>query len=73
MRKDQYHIEMDDLSPYSIERSKDCEEWEDVSQEELNELLDQVPDERARNFLCVVRGGSTSLFGRHYYRIRPQS
>ncbi len=73
MRKDSYHIEMEDLSAFLVERSRDCEEWEEVTQEELNDLLDQVPDERARNFLSVVRGGSTCLFGRHFYRIRPKS
>ena len=54
MRKDKYHTEMEDLSAFLVERSRDCEEWEEVSQEELNDLLDQVPDERARNFLSVV-------------------
>jgi len=73
MRKDSYHIEMEDLSPFHVERSRDCEEWEDVLQDELNDLLDQVPDDRARNFLSVVRGGGTSLFGRYFYRIRPKS
>jgi len=73
MRKNQYHIEMDDLSSFPIQRSRDCEEWEDVTHEELNDLLDQVPDDRAMNFLSVVRGGGMSLFGRYFYRIRPRS
>jgi hypothetical protein len=73
MRKDRYHIEFDSLSRFHVERSSDRETWEDVAQDELDELLDQVPDERARNFLSVVRGGSMSLFGRYFYRIRPQS
>lgn len=73
MRKDRYHIEMDNLSRFPIERSLDCEEWEEVTNEELDELLDQVPDSKAKNFLAVVRGGSLSLFGGYYYRIRPQT
>ncbi len=73
MRKDRYHIEMENISRFPIERSRDCEEWEKVTLAELDDLLDQVPDERASNFLSVVRGGSLSLFGRYFYRIRPQS
>ena len=73
MRKDRYHIELDNVSRFPIERSRDCEEWEEVTHIELDDLLDQVPEERARNFLSVVRGGSMSLFGRYFYRIRPQS
>jgi hypothetical protein len=73
MRKDSYHIEMDNLSRFPIERSSDCENWEDVSQEELNAVLDKVDEERAKNFLAVVRGGSFSKLEGYFYRIRPQS
>ncbi len=73
MRKDRYHIEMDNISRFPIERSRDGQEWEAVTHPELDDLLDQVPEDRAKNFLSVVRGGSMSLFGRYFYRIRPQS
>ena len=73
MRKDSYHIEMDNLSHFPIERSGDCENWEDVSHEELDALLDKVDDEKAKNFLAVVRGGSFSRLEGYFYRIRPQS
>ena len=73
MRKDSYHIEMDNLSRFSLERSGDCESWEDVSQEELYIILDKVDDEKAKNFLAVVRGGSFSRLEGYYYRIRPRS
>jgi len=73
MRKDSYNIEMDNLSRFPLERSGDCENWEDVSQEELDALLDKVDDEKAKNFLAVVRGGSFSRLAGYFYRIRPQS
>jgi hypothetical protein len=73
MRKDSYHIEMDNLSHFPIERSGDCENWEDVSHEELDALLDKVDDEKAKNFLAVVRGGSFSRLAGYFYRIRPRS
>ncbi len=73
MRKDSYHIEMDDLTPFPLERSGDCENWEDVSQEELDALLDKVDEEKAKNFLAVVRGGGFSKLEGYFYRIRPRS
>jgi len=73
MRKDSYHIEMDNLSRFPIERSGDCESWEDVSQEELDALLDKVDELKVKNFLAVVRGGSFSKLEGYFYRIRPQS
>ena len=73
MRKDSYHIEMDNLSRFPIERSGDCENWEDVSHEELDALLDTVDEEMAKNFLAVVRGGSFSRLEGYFYRIRPRS
>ena len=73
MRKDSYHIEMDDLSRFPIERSGDCENWEDVTQEELDAILDKVDENKARNFLAVARGGSLSRLEGYFYRIRPRS
>lgn len=73
MRTDRYHIEMDNLSRFPIERSTDCENWEDVSQEELDALLDNADENKAKNFLAVVRGGSFSRLEGYFYRIRPRS
>jgi broad specificity phosphatase PhoE len=73
MRKDSYHIEMDNLSRFPIERSDDCESWEDVSQEELDALLDKLDETKTKNFLAVVRGGSFSMLEGYFYRIRPRS
>ena len=73
MRKDSHHIEMDNLSRFAIERSDDCENWEDVSHEELDMLLDKADEEKAKNFLAVIRGGSFSMLEGYFYRIRPRS
>ncbi len=73
MRKDSYHIEMDDLTRFPLERSSDCENWEDVSHAELDQILDQVDEDKAKNFLAVVRGGGFSMLAGYFYRIRPQS
>ena len=73
MRKDSYHIAMDDLTRFPLERSGDCETWEDISHDELNALLDKVDEERTKTFLAVVRGGSFARLDGFYYRIRPRS
>ena len=73
MRTDSYHIAMDDLSRFPLERSGDCETWEDVSHEELNALLDEADEAKVKNFLAVVRGGSLSQLEGYFYRIRPRS
>lgn len=73
MRTDHLHIEMDNLSRFPIERSGDCENWEEVSHEELDALLDKVDEAKAKNFLAVVRGGSFSRLAGYFYRIRPRS
>ena len=73
MRTDSYHIAMDDLSRFPLERSGDCEDWEDVSHDELNTLLDEVDEAKAKNFLAVVRGGSMSKLDGYFYRIRPRN
>lgn len=73
MRKNRYHIEMEDISRFPLERSMDCQEWEEVSHEELNEILDRVAENKASVFLDVVRGGSFCKLEGYFYRIRPQS
>ncbi len=73
MRKDNYHIAMEDLSAFSLERSAECEDWEEISHEELNAVLDTVSEEKAKTFLGVVRNGSFCQLQGWFYRIRPQS
>lgn len=73
MRTDRCHIKMEDLSRFNLERSTDCEDWEDVSNEELTAILDQESDDKTKTFLGVIRGGSQCLLRGYFYRIRPQS
>ncbi|MGP0566824.1 hypothetical protein ACTRW9_02575 [Nitrospina sp. 32_T5] len=73
MRMDRYKIKMEDISPYPIERSADCQEWEDVPHEELESILDTVPEDKVRTFLGVVRNGSFAALDGYFYRIRPRS
>ncbi len=73
MRKDRYHIAMEDISAFSLERSAECEDWEEISHEELNAVLDTVSEEKAKTFLGVVRNGSFCQLQGWFYRIRPQS
>jgi len=73
MRKNRHHIEMENVSRFPLERSTDCQEWEEVSHEELDEILDLVTENKASVFLDVVRGGSLCKLEGYFYRIRPQS
>ena len=73
MRKDSYHIAMEDVSAFSLERSAECEDWEEISHEELNAVLDTVSEEKAKTFLGVIRNGSFCQLQGWFYRIRPQS
>ena len=73
MREDKFHIAMDDLSAFPLERSPDSEDWEEVGHEELDAVLDTVSDEKAKTFLGVIRNGSFCLLQGWFYRIRPQS
>jgi len=72
MREDRYHIKMEDISHYPLERSVDCREWEDVSHEELESILDTVSEDKAKVFLGVIRNGSFAPLQGYFYRIRPQ-
>jgi len=71
MKKDRYRIAMENLSEFFLERSNDLEEWEDASHSELEQILEEIPDEKARSFLSVVRGGSMCQLQGYFYRIRP--
>ena len=45
MTKDQFHIEMEDISMYPLERSADYYFWEEISFVELNEnILSKLSD-----------------------------
>jgi len=72
MREDRYHIEMEDVSRFPLERSADCQDWEECSQDELNRILDALPEDKVKTFLGVLRNGSFPRLGDFFYRIRPK-
>ena len=49
MAKDQFHIEMEDISMYPLERSADYYFWEEISFIELNEnILIKLSNEKLK-------------------------
>ena len=70
MTQDQYHIEMEDISKYPLQRSADYSYWEEISFEELQKtILAKLTDEKLKTFLGVVRNGSAFKLGDYFYRI----
>jgi len=70
--KDHHHIEMEDISQFPIERSEDYVFWEPVSHEELNKILETLPEEKVKTFLGIVRNGSSFLLKDTHYRIKAR-
>ncbi len=71
MVEDRFHIEMEDISQFEIERSADYSFWEDLSQEELHEkTLCGLSEDKLKRFLEVVRTGSVFKLNDYYYRIK---
>jgi hypothetical protein len=69
--KDKYNIEMEDISNFPLERSKNFFFWEDISyQDLLEQVLQDFNDDQARRFLGVVRSGSTFQLSDTFYRIK---
>ena len=65
-----YHIEMEDISKYPLQRSADYSFWEEISFEELQKtILAKLTDEKLKTFLGVVRNGSAFKLGDYFYRI----
>jgi hypothetical protein len=70
MTQDQYHIEMEDISKYPLQRSADYSFWEEISFEELQKtILANLTDEKLKTFLGVIRNGSAFKLGDYFYRI----
>lgn len=70
MTPDHYHIEMEDISKYPLQRSADYSFWEEISFEELQKtILATLTDEKLKTFLGVVRNGSAFKLGDYFYRI----
>ncbi len=72
MREDSHHIEMEDISRFPLEQSYDCVDWEKIDQEEMDQILDALPDDKVKMFLGVLRSGSFPRLGDAYYRISPK-
>tara|TARA_B110000495_G_C22628856_1_gene374205 strand:+ start:13 stop:234 length:222 start_codon:yes stop_codon:yes gene_type:complete len=69
--KDKNHVEMEDISIFSLEKSLNHNDWEDVSYSELKEQeLKDLEEEKMKCFLRVVRSGSPFKLGRYFYRIK---
>ena len=70
--KDKYNIEMEDISSFALQQSKDFFFWEDISyQDLLEQVLKNLDDDQARRFCGVVRSGSPFQLKETIYRIKP--
>ena len=70
MTEDQYHIEMEDISVYPLQRSADYSFWEEISFEDLQiSVLDKLSKEKLKTFFGVVRNGGAFKLGNYFYRI----
>ena len=70
--KDNYNIEMQDISSFALQQSKDFFFWEDISyQDLLEQVLKNLDDDQARRFCGVVRSGSPFQLKETLYRIKP--
>ena len=71
MVEDQFHIEMEEISEFCVERSADNSFWEEISHEEiLNQVLTDLPEEKIKRFFGVVRNGGAFKLGDYFYRIK---
>jgi hypothetical protein len=69
--KDKYNIEMEDISIFPLEQSKDFFFWEDISYQDLFEqVLKNLDDDQAHMFCRVVRSGSPFKLRETIYRIK---
>ena len=70
MAEDQFHIEMEDISTYPLQRSVDYSFWEEITFEDLQtSILATLTDEKLKTFFGVVRNGSAFKLGEYFYRI----
>ena len=71
MTEDQFHVEMEDISTYPLQRSADYSFWEEITFEDLQtSILATLIDEKLKTFLGVVRNGSAFKLGEYFYRIK---
>ena len=70
MTEDQFHIEMEEISTYPLQRSADYSFWEEITFEDLKtSVLNKLSNEKLKTFLGVVRNGSAFKLGEYFYRI----
>ena len=70
MTEDQFHIEMEDISTYPLQRSADYSFWEEITFEDLKtSVLNKLSNEKLKTFLGVVRNGSAFKLDEYFYRI----
>ena len=70
MQEDQFHIGMEDIAKFSLEKSFDYSFWEEISFEELNQtVLDKLSDQKLKTFFGVIRNGSAFKLNEYFYRI----
>ena len=70
MQEDKYHIEMEDIAKFPLEKSIDYAFWEEISFAELNQtVLDKLSDEKLKTFFGVIRNGSAFKLNEYFYRI----
>ena len=73
MREDKHHIKMENISEFIVERSADYSFWQEISHQELNErFLNDLPEEKLKVFLGVIRTGSAIKLGDYFYRLQPE-
>jgi hypothetical protein len=73
MREDKHHIKMENISEFIVERSADYSFWQEISHQELNEsFLNDLPEEKLKVFLGVMRTGSAIKLGDYFYRLQPE-
>jgi hypothetical protein len=71
MMKDKHNVEMEDISVFRLERSKDFAFWEEISFKELKEnVLDSLETDQVRRFCGIVRTGSPFQLKEYFYRIK---
>ena len=59
MTKDQYHIEMEDISTYPLERSTDYSFWEEITFTQLDEhTLNKLSEEKLKTFFGNLKTNS---------------
>ncbi len=71
MVEDQFHIEMESVEDFLIEKSADNSFWEEVSNDEVcNKVLAGLSEAKIKTFLSVVRNGGAIKLGHYIYRIK---